>query len=220
MIEISGVTKRYSNGPEVLTVIDELNLSVREGESLVISGQSGSGKTTLLNLIGGLDKPDEGSIQLSGKEITNLDEESLAETRGRTVGFVFQFHYLLRDFDAVENVMLPAYLLGMTKREARERARQLLDSVRLSNRPNHYPHQLSGGERQRVAVARALVNDPRILLADEPTGNLDDEHSREVEEIIFGLSEKMGKTLVVVTHDSRTAGRGMHRRELKNGILE
>ncbi len=220
MIEVTGVTKRYSNGPEVLTVVDNLDLAVGVGESLVISGKSGSGKTTLLNLIGGLDRPEKGSIRLDGREITGLDEEELAETRGRIVGFVFQFHYLLKDFDAIENVMLPAYLLGASRNDAREKARELLDKVNLSNRPNHYPHQLSGGERQRVAVARSLVNDPKILLADEPTGNLDDEHSREVEDLIFDLSERMGKTLVVVTHDERTAGRGMRRNVLRNGTLE
>ncbi len=215
-----GVTKRYASGPEIITVLDRLDLTVSAGESVAVTGPSGSGKTTLLNIIGGLEAPDSGSTVVAGIDLASLDEDRRAELRGRHVGFVFQFHYLLRDFTAEENVMLPAYMQGISRRRAAERARRLLAKVGLDDRRGHYPHQLSGGERQRVALARALINDPSILLADEPTGNLDPEHSLEVEDLIFAMSEDLGKSLIVASHDLRIADRADRHLVLRNGELE
>jgi lipoprotein-releasing system ATP-binding protein len=220
ILELTGVVKTYRNGPEQLSILKGLNFSSQPGVSSVILGESGSGKSTLLNLIGGLDKPDEGRIIVKNNDVTGLNEAELSAFRSRLVGFVFQFHYLLSDFDAVENVMLPAYMTGTTRKQAVRRAEELLVSVHMENRLHHYPHQLSGGERQRVAVARALVNEPEIILADEPTGNLDERNSSAVEELIFSLAEKFGKTLVLVTHDTNLAKRGRFRYFLHEGILE
>ncbi len=220
IIHLNDVVKTYSNGPEKLTILDGLDFSAEPGTTSVILGESGSGKSTLLNLIGGLDRPDEGSIIVKNRELTALREDELSGFRSGAVGFVFQFHYLLADFDAVENVMLPAYMTGMPRRRALLRAEELLSGVRMETRLHHYPHQLSGGERQRVAVARALVNEPEIILADEPTGNLDEKNSSAVEELIFTLVENFGKTLVLVTHDTNLANRGRFRYRLHNGMLQ
>ncbi|MBN1686988.1 MAG: ABC transporter ATP-binding protein [Spirochaetales bacterium] len=219
ILELSGVVKTYSNGPERLPILKGLNFSSPAGVTSVILGESGSGKSTLLNLIGGLDKPDEGRVIVKGSDVTALSEDKLSVFRSRSVGFVFQFHYLISDFDAVENVMLPAYMTGTPRKLAERRAEELLRSVRMAERLRHYPHQLSGGERQRVAVARALINEPDILLADEPTGNLDEKNSDAVEELIFSLAETFGKTLVLVTHDANLAKRGNFRYLLHDGML-
>ena len=213
------LVKRFSVGPETITVLQELDFAIGPGESVSITGPSGSGKSTLLSLIGGLDSPDSGSVWISGTEISSFSEERRAAIRGGYVGFVFQFHYLLKDFSAEENVMLPAFIRGARRRDARLRARDLLDEVGLKNRRDHFPHQLSGGERQRVALARALVNDPAVLLADEPTGNLDPGHSLEVENLIFSLSERFGKSLIVVSHDGRIATRADRHLKLVDGKL-
>jgi len=219
MVAIRDLHKTYESGPERLTILDNLTLIVEEGSSVIILGESGSGKSTLLNLIGGLDTPDRGAVKVGGKDITGFAETELARYRMESVGFVFQFHYLLSDFTALENVMLPRHMSGVSRSAATDSARGLLERVDLSSRADHYPHQLSGGERQRVAVARALINDPDILLADEPTGNLDERHSGDVEELIFSLVETYGKTLILVTHDQALASRGDARYLLHNGVL-
>ena len=219
IFELKGVAKSYKSGLERLFILKGLDFSSQAGASSVILGESGSGKSTLLNLIGGLDKPDEGSIIVKQKDVVSLSEDDLAAFRSRAVGFIFQFHYLMSDFDAVENVMLPAYMTGTPRKRAMARAEELLCGVRMEERLHHYPYQLSGGERQRVAVARALINEPEILLADEPTGNLDERNSKAVEELIFSLAERLGKTLVLMTHDANLAKRGRFRYFLRDGIL-
>ncbi|MDR2493638.1 MAG: ABC transporter ATP-binding protein [Spirochaetaceae bacterium] len=213
------VVKQYASGAETLRILRGVSLRVEEGASLAITGQSGCGKSTLLNILGGLDRCDSGSVEIAGAEITGLSEHGLAAYRRDKVGFIFQFHYLLKDFTAWENVMLPSYMAGLKKKEALERARALLADVRLEDRLRHLPSQLSGGERQRVAVARALVNDPDLVLADEPTGNLDADTSAAVAELLYASAEKRGKTLVIVTHDAQVAARASRRVTLEAGIL-
>jgi lipoprotein-releasing system ATP-binding protein len=186
---------------------------------VAVTGTSGSGKSTLLNILGGLDRSDSGSVVVGGLEISGLSESALSSYRSRRVGFIFQFHYLLKDFTALENVMLPAYIAGAKKKDALEKARILLGDVRLDDRIHHYPSQLSGGERQRVAVARSLVNDPDMILADEPTGNLDAQNSAMVAELLYAGAGKWGKTLIVVTHDTAVAERAAFRYTLEGGIL-
>ena len=220
ILDLSGVVKTYKNGPEKLKILEGLDFDSQPGATSVILGESGSGKSTLLNLIGGLDKPDRGRIFVKNHDVTALSESELSVFRSKTIGFIFQFHYLLTDFDAIENVMIPAYMTGTQKKLAEERAEELLRSVHMDERLKHYPHQLSGGERQRVAVARALINEPDIILADEPTGNLDEKNSKAVEELIFTLAEDFGKTLILVTHDTNLSKRGQFRYRLHNGRLE
>jgi lipoprotein-releasing system ATP-binding protein len=169
--------------------------------------------------LGGLDRCDGGGVFINGAEITGLSEKELAVYRGRQVGFIFQFHYLLKDFTALENVMLPAYIAGVKKKAALEKARALLADMQLDSRAAHFPSQLSGGERQRVAVARSMVNDPDLILADEPTGNLDPDNSAMVAELLYAGAEKWGKTLIVVTHDENVAARASIRYTLENGLL-
>jgi lipoprotein-releasing system ATP-binding protein len=219
-VELQAVNKRYESGPETITILENLDLNVEMGESVVITGPSGCGKTTLLNIIGGLDYADSGYIRLSGIDLSDLDETQRSEVRRNQVGFVFQFHYLLRDFTAIENVMLPAYMGNLRKNKAIARGRELLEAVGLQDRMNHYPHELSGGERQRVALARALVNDPPLLLADEPTGNLDPAHSRGVQDLIFTMSETLHKTLVIVSHDNELTSRSTRHLVLEHGALQ
>jgi lipoprotein-releasing system ATP-binding protein len=187
---------------------------------VVITGESGSGKTTLLNLVAGLDAPSNGAILFEGTDLGGLSETELAVFRSRNLGFVFQFHYLMRDFTALENVMMPALIAGEAASRARERSTRLLMEVGLSDRADHYPPQLSGGEQQRVAVARALTNDPSIVLADEPTGNLDERNSTAVEDLLFELVGRHGVTLLMVTHDRRLAARGDRRLVLAHGVLQ
>lgn len=219
IIELEHVTKTYHSGQEELLIVEDLTFSLNEGESLTITGESGCGKSTLLNLVGGLDRPTTGKVISCGYSVHALAERDLTEYRRDAVGFIFQFHYLLKDFTALENIMMPGIMAGMGRTEARSRARRLLEDVKLENRADHYPSQLSGGERQRISLARALVNDPRILLADEPTGNLDEGHSRSVEQILFDLVDRFGKTLILVTHDPRLAERGSRRYRLRERKL-
>lgn len=219
LLQMKGVRKVYQTGSERLSVLDDLDLTVEEGTTTVITGESGSGKSTLLNLIGGLDAPDDGVVECAGYNVGALSEGELTEFRNRVVGLIFQFHYLLDDFTALENVLLPAYMAGVSRAAATERARALLEEVNLTHRADHYPVQLSGGERQRAAVARALVNDPAIILADEPTGNLDEANSRIVEEILFSLVGEHRKTLLLVTHDHVLAESGDVRYHLEGGEL-
>lgn len=207
ILSVEHVSKTFVTEAERLTILRDVNLRVAAGSTVSITGKSGCGKSTLLSIIGGLDRASSGSIVSAGLRLgPETREEELTAYRGSTVGFIFQFHYLMKDFTALENVMLPAYMNGSPRKSAVEAARLLLDEVGLSPRAGHYPAQLSGGERQRVAVARALVSDPVLVLADEPTGNLDESNTRVVADILFGLVERHGKTLLMVTHDRGLAG--------------
>jgi lipoprotein-releasing system ATP-binding protein len=219
LVRTSGLVKTYVSGAEILHILKGIDFEVKQGTSVAVSGQSGSGKSTLLNIIGGLDRADSGSILVGGTEIAGLSESSLSAYRRDRVGFIFQFHYLLKDFTALENVMLPAYMAGLRKKDALDKARLLLADVKLEDRLHHFPSQLSGGERQRVAVARAMINDPDLILADEPTGNLDPLNSAVVAELLYAGAEKWGKTLIVVTHDEKVAARAMIRYSLESGVL-
>ena len=204
IIELRGVSKTVQSGDRALTILHPLDLSVPAGQSLSIVGPSGSGKSTLLGLIAGLDTPSTGRILIGGTEITTLDEDQLARLRGDRIGFVFQFFHLIPSLSALENVMVPLEIAGVANPTAR--ARQLLADVGLTDRGHHYPSQLSGGEQQRVAIARALANDPPILLADEPTGNLDSTNGRHVIELLVDINRTRGTTLMLVTHDTELAG--------------
>ncbi len=219
VIELQSVEKWFQSGSERLQVLAGVNLAVERGTSLVITGESGCGKTTLLNIIGSLEFPSAGTAQVAGFRLDQLGEAELTEYRQRVVGLVFQFHFLLKDFTALENVLLPAYMAGVDREPAESRARDLLREVGLGERLQHFPHQLSGGERQRVAVARSLVNDPAILLADEPTGNLDEHNSELVADTLFELVERRHTTLVMVTHDRELGARGERLLRLERGGL-
>ncbi len=202
-----------------LRVLRGVDLTVRPGESVAIVGPSGSGKSTLLHLLGGLDRPTRGTVSLFGAGISELDDAELAEVRNRQVGFVFQFHHLLRDFSALENVMVPRLIGGASREEARRRGRELLDQVGLAEREDHRPSRLSGGEQQRVAVARALANEPPLILADEPSGDLDVDTSERLHDLLFRLVDRHDTALVVVTHNERLAGRAGRILELRDGTL-
>ena len=218
-LEITDVSKTYRSGSDDLRVLRDVNLRAGAGESVAIVGASGCGKSTLLNLIGGLDRADSGEIRSCGYPVHELDERQLTAYRTRGVGFVFQFHYLLKDFTALENVMLPMVMAGRSRRRAAADAREVLSRVRVAEREGHYPAQLSGGERQRVALARALVNDPDIILADEPTGNLDEDHKTMVADLLFSLTSDAGKTLILVTHALGLAARADRTYRLSEGRL-
>jgi putative ABC transport system ATP-binding protein len=204
MIELRGVSKTVPSGAGSLTILHPLDLAIAGGRVVAITGPSGSGKSTLLGLLAGLDAPSSGSVILDGVDITALDEDSLARLRGTRIGFVFQFFHLLPSLTALENVLVPMEIAGVPKAAAR--ARSLLDEVGLADRGHHYPSQLSGGEQQRVAIARALANNPPILLADEPTGNLDSATGHSVIELLLAVNRTRQTTLVLVTHDPELAG--------------
>ncbi len=202
-----------------IEVLRGIDLTIAAGDSIAIVGPSGSGKSTLLHLLGALDRPTAGEVRLQGERLADLSDEALAALRSRYVGFVFQFHHLLRDFTALENVMIPQLVAGTSRDEARERALDLLEQVGLVPRASHRPRKLSGGEQQRVAVARALANDPPLLLADEPSGNLDTEASDRLHDLLFRLLERHGAALVVVTHSTELAGRARRILRLEAGTL-
>ncbi len=201
MIETKNITKSFGN----LQVLKGIDLHISKGEVVSIVGPSGAGKTTLLQIIGTLDKADSGSIVIDGTDVSTLSQKKLAEFRNRHIGFVFQFHQLLPEFTALENIIIPAFIAGMTKGEAKKRAMELLEFMGLSDRASHKPNELSGGEKQRVAVARALVNSPSVILADEPSGSLDSKYKAELHQLFFDLRDKMGQTFVIVTHDETLA---------------
>jgi len=219
ILEASGLRKVFASQAEELEVLRGVDLRVEAGSRIAITGASGSGKSTLLSILGGLDRSSSGRLRVGPYELSGLPERRLTEYRAAFVGFVFQFHYLLKDFSALENVAIPAYMRTGDRKAAFERARSLLVDVGLGERLGHYPSQLSGGERQRAAIARALVNSPSLVLADEPTGNLDAASARGVRELLFGLSEKYGTTLVIVTHEPGLAAAAGLRYELADGIL-
>ncbi|MFW6215025.1 MAG: ABC transporter ATP-binding protein [Alkalispirochaetaceae bacterium] len=218
-VALRGVEKRFLSGAEELRILREVDLTIEAGEAVGVTGESGSGKSTLLTIIAGLDRPTSGSVMVAGKELSSLSEEELSRLRARRVGFVFQFHHLLKDFTALENVLLPGLMIGGSRKELEARAKELLGVVGLSNRLTHVPSQLSGGERQRVAVVRSLINRPALLLADEPTGNLDEGNSAYVADLLFRLVEETGTTLLLVTHDARLAARCPRRLLLEHGGL-
>jgi putative ABC transport system ATP-binding protein len=215
MIHLHGVSKTVSSGGQPLTILHPLDLDIPDGETLAVVGPSGSGKSTLLGLMAGLDAPSSGRIVIDGTDITQLGEDDLARLRGAKVGFVFQFFHLIASLTALENVLVPMELAGV--RDPRARAKALLQEVGLSGRGHHYPSQLSGGEQQRVAIARALANEPRVLLADEPTGNLDSTNGQHVVDILLEVNRRHGTTLVLVTHDRELAGRAHARIALRDG---
>jgi lipoprotein-releasing system ATP-binding protein len=219
-LEAVGVVKRFRMGEETIEVLAGVNLLLRPGESLAVLGVSGAGKSTLLHVLGGLERPTAGSVRFGGRDLYTLPPEEVAAFRNRSLGFVFQSHHLLPEFDALENVMMPCLLAGFAKREAREKARAILDAVGLSHRLTHGPGKLSGGERQRVAIARALVLDPAIVLADEPTGNLDPHTADEVVELFLRLNAQAQTALVLVTHNEKLANRLAKKRYLVEGRLE
>lgn len=220
ILEIENLEKKYISESESLTVLKDLNLTVESGKKVVIVGESGSGKSTLLNIIGGIDKASGGTVR-AGKWILNeLSEAQLSEYRLKYLGLVFQFHYLLKDFTALENVAMPALIAGMPKKEAYERAGQLLQDVGVYERKDHLQSQLSGGERQRVAVARSLINNPQLLLADEPTGNLDPANAEKIGQLLFSIVDKYSKTLILVTHDMNLASKGDFQYRIVEGKLQ
>ena len=214
-----GVVRGFTEGSSKLEVLRGLDLEVRAGERLGIIGASGSGKSTLLQILGGLDKPDAGSVAIEGRDLQTLSEPERGQLRNRTIGFVYQFHHLLVEFSALENVAMPLLVRRMPAAEAAQRATALLQRVGLGERLRHRPNQLSGGERQRAAVARALVTGPRLVLADEPTGNLDGRNAEQVFALLLELNRELGTSLVVVTHDVRLAARMDRVLELDQGQL-
>lgn len=219
IVSIRKLEKTYKTDSETLTILKDVDFDAERGKKIVIVGQSGSGKSTFLNILGGLDSATSGSVVAGGFDVTSLDEKWLSEYRSKFLGLIFQFHYLLKDFSALENVFLPAFMAGVPKKEAMSKARGLLVDVGLESRMNHLPSQLSGGERQRVAVARSLINDPELILADEPTGNLDPANAEMIGNLLFSMADKYDKTLVLVTHDMRLAEKGDFKYSIKNGKL-
>jgi len=219
VLDARGVARTFRQGPIDLKVLEDVNLTVRAGERLAIIGASGSGKTTLLQILGGLDQPTAGTVHIAGNDIHALAEKPRGELRNRTLGFVYQFHHLLPEFSALENVAMPLLVRREPKQAAEQRARAILERVGLGERLVHRPHELSGGERQRAAVARALVTNPRIVLADEPTGNLDGSNAESVFALMLELNRESGTSLIVVTHDTRLAARMDRILEIKRGNL-
>jgi putative ABC transport system ATP-binding protein len=217
MIELRGVSKTVTSGTHPLTILQPLTMAIPRGQFVAIVGASGSGKSTLLGLIAGLDAPSTGSVVIDGVDITSLSEDALAKLRGEKIGFVFQFFHLIPSLTAYENVLVPMEIAGAP--DAAARARHLLDEVGLTDRGHHYPSQLSGGEQQRVALARALANDPPILLADEPTGNLDTTNGHHILELLQNIHRTRGTTLVLVTHDRELAAVAEARVVLRDGAV-
>ncbi|MBF0804869.1 MULTISPECIES: lipoprotein-releasing ABC transporter ATP-binding protein LolD [unclassified Neisseria] len=207
VLDCSSVTKSYSDGALNVQVLNGLNLQVRESQSVSIIGASGSGKSTLLHILGGLDMPTSGSVNLMGNNLGKMSQKQLGELRNRYLGFVYQFHHLLPEFSALENVMMPLLISKKTKAEAEAQAAEMLEKVGLKARMLHRPGELSGGERQRAAIARALVTRPKCLLADEPTGNLDRKNAQNILDIMLALKSELGTSLIVVTHDDELAAR-------------
>jgi len=215
MIDTKGITKSFGS----LQVLKGIDLHINKGEVVSIVGPSGAGKTTLLQIIGTLDRPDSGSVCVDGIDTTTLSQKQLSDFRNRHIGFVFQFHQLLPEFTAIENIMIPAYIAGTPNKAARQRAEELLGFMGLSDRATHKPSELSGGEKQRVAVARALVNNPAVILADEPSGSLDSKNKAELHQLFFDLRDRFGQTFVIVTHDEQLARLTDRTIQMRDGLL-
>ena len=216
MIEIKDIKKSFGS----LQVLKGIDLNIQKGEVVSIVGPSGAGKTTLLQIIGTLDRPDSGSVYVDSVDVTQLSQKKLSDFRNHHIGFVFQFHQLLPEFTAIENIMIPAYIAGVSTKDARKRAEELLQFMGLSDRAKHKPNELSGGEKQRVAVARALINNPDVILADEPSGSLDSKNKEELHQLFFDLRDKFGQTFVIVTHDEQLASITDRTIHMRDGVLE
>lgn len=219
LIRIRKLRKQYRRGDQLIPVLEDINIDVPAGEFVALMGPSGSGKSTLLNLIAGIDKPTAGTIEIGGVDIATLSEGELADWRAANVGFIFQFYNLMPVLTAFENVELPLLLTGLSRRQRHEHVAAALDMVRLSDRADHYPNELSGGQQQRVAIARALVTDPTLIVADEPTGDLDRVTGEEVLALMDELHSQLGKTIVMVTHDPKAAARARRMVHLEKGVL-
>lgn len=220
ILKLENLNKIYRAKSENLHILDNMNMEVKTGEMLAIIGKSGSGKSTLLNMIGILDKPDSGSVYYMGDDVSKFTEKERNYFRNSSLGFIFQFHYLLPEFTALENVMIPAMLKNKNIKEIEKRAKELLEEVELKDRITHKPMDMSGGEKQRVAIARAMINSPKLILADEPTGNLDEETSAHINELLKKINKEMGQTIIVVTHSSELASITDRKLLLKKGKLE
>jgi lipoprotein-releasing system ATP-binding protein len=216
LIKVENITKSFGE----LQVLKGIDLEVPSGKLYSIVGPSGAGKTTLLQIIGSLSQPDAGKVTINNQNISVMKERQLADFRNRQIGFVFQFHYLLPEFSALENVCIPAFIAKISRKEAEEKAKEYLDFLGLSHRLNHKPNELSGGERQRVAVARALINNPSVILADEPSGNLDTKNREDLHELFFTLRDRFKQTLVIVTHDESFASQSDCIIRMKDGLIE
>ncbi len=215
MIDAKNIKKSFGT----LQVLKGITFSIGKGEIVTIVGASGAGKTTLLQILGTLDKPDEGEVLINGTDIVGLSDKKVAKLRNEEIGFVFQFHHLLPEFTALENVCIPAFLKGVKRKDAEKRARELLDFLNLKDRNHHKPNELSGGEQQRVAVARALINNPSVILADEPSGNLDSANKKELHELFFRLRDEFNQTFVIVTHDEDLATMSDRVLHIKDGVV-
>lgn len=216
MIKLRNITKSFG----ALQVLKGIDLDIEQGEIVSIVGPSGAGKTTLLQIMGTLDKADTGMVEIDGTDVGRLSQTRLAKFRNQEIGFVFQFHQLLPEFTALENIMIPAFIGGMGRREAQKRAEELLSFMNLADRAHHKPNELSGGEKQRVAVARALVNHPAVVMADEPSGSLDTQNKQELHQLFFDLRQQYGQTFVIVTHDEALAQLTDRTIHMRDGVIE
>ena len=219
IVEVRHIAKSYGRGGQIVPVLNDLSFDIAEGEFVALMGPSGSGKSTLLNLIAGIDKPDRGELRIAGLDISTLSEAELADWRATHIGFIFQFYNLMPVLTAFENIELPLLLTRLSRRQRRERVELALDMVSLSDRMDHYPSELSGGQQQRVAIARAIISDPLLIVADEPTGDLDRVSAADILDLLDRLNRELGKTIVMVTHDQRAAEHARVVRHLDKGEL-